>query len=480
MPIQDSWLWQMDAKMPVTDTTHATFWRRLVRWLVDGVPDQVNVTTTHDRVEPGEAIKLTAEVLDTAYVEVNDSRVVAHVTSPSGKTSDVPLEWTVEHDGEYRGELRARRSRASTRSSRHGRRASDKTLGVHRACTSARRPATPSTSTRAMRAPLLKRIAEETGGRFFTPANARRCPKPSATAAAASRSSKSASCGTCRSLLVLLIALIGRRVGLPPRREGWRDVANRRLSRRALRSCVRVFVLPHVCAAARPGDSSARHHRRLGRRGAREAVSQLGDDVHRRAEEERRRAGREHHLSRREARARPARIAGRSTKEGIEKAFADLAANAHAERRGLRPAHRPRQLRRHDGGVQPARPGLHARPTARRCSRSSPTQRVVFVNTTSSSGAFLPRSPRPGRDHRHRHEDRRRAATRRASRSSSSKRSTTTPPTAIATAASRSRSVRVREGARSSRRLQQKAARSSPSTRRSTTAARASWRRRCS
>ena len=102
LPIQDSWLWKMDAKIAVTDTTHAMFWRRLVRWLVDGVPEQVNVSTTADRVEPGEAVKLSAEVLDSAYVEVNDSRVVARVTSPSGKTTEVPVEWTVTKDGEYR------------------------------------------------------------------------------------------------------------------------------------------------------------------------------------------------------------------------------------------------------------------------------------------------------------------------------------------------------------------------------------------
>src|SRR5205807_630899 len=81
--------------------THATFWRRLVRWLVDGVPEQVNLTTTHDRVEPGEMVKLTAEILDSAYVEVNDAHVVAEVVSPSGKSIQVPMEWTVEHDGEY-------------------------------------------------------------------------------------------------------------------------------------------------------------------------------------------------------------------------------------------------------------------------------------------------------------------------------------------------------------------------------------------
>ncbi|MBI4484577.1 MAG: hypothetical protein HY655_01065, partial [Acidobacteria bacterium] len=57
MPIQDSWLWYMNPKVPVTDKTHSTFWRRLVRFLVAGVPSQVNVTTPQDRVEPGEPIR---------------------------------------------------------------------------------------------------------------------------------------------------------------------------------------------------------------------------------------------------------------------------------------------------------------------------------------------------------------------------------------------------------------------------------------
>jgi hypothetical protein len=143
MPIQDSWLWRMDAKMAVTDTTHAMFWRRLVRWLVDGVPEQVNLTTTADRVEPGETVKLTAEVLDPRYVEVNDSRVVATVTSPSGKTTECrssgrsPRTATTRHfvpdeSGIYDVQVNAARDQ--------------KQLGTRR-CTCACRPATPSTST---------------------------------------------------------------------------------------------------------------------------------------------------------------------------------------------------------------------------------------------------------------------------------------------------------------------------------------------
>ncbi|MBQ90923.1 MAG: hypothetical protein CL441_05800 [Acidimicrobiaceae bacterium] len=37
-PVQDSWMWQMHADIPVDDLTHETLWRRLLRWLVDGVP----------------------------------------------------------------------------------------------------------------------------------------------------------------------------------------------------------------------------------------------------------------------------------------------------------------------------------------------------------------------------------------------------------------------------------------------------------
>jgi uncharacterized membrane protein len=173
-PIQDSWLWKMDAKVAVTDTTHAMFWRRLIRWLVDGVPEQVNVSTTADRVEPGEAVKLSAEVLDAAYVEVNDSRVVARVTSPSGKTVEVPVEWTVTKDGEYRATFTPEESGIYDIKVAAAR--DQKELGV--ADMHIRVSAGDAEYFDAgMRAPLLKRIAEDTGGRFFTPATAASLPE---------------------------------------------------------------------------------------------------------------------------------------------------------------------------------------------------------------------------------------------------------------------------------------------------------------
>jgi hypothetical protein len=174
MPIQDSWIWRMDAKMPVADTTHAMFWRRLIRWLVDGVPEQVNVTTTADRVEPGEPIKLSAEVLDPAYVEVNDSRVIAKVTAPSGKTTEVPVEWTVTKDGDYRASFVP--DEPGIYNIRVNAERDQKVLG-----TSSMHVRVSAGDAEyfdaAMRTPLLKRIAEDTGGRFFTPANAASLPE---------------------------------------------------------------------------------------------------------------------------------------------------------------------------------------------------------------------------------------------------------------------------------------------------------------
>jgi uncharacterized membrane protein len=172
--IQDSWLWRMDAKMAVSDTTYQTFWRRLARWLVEGVPDHVVTTTTEDRVDPGLAVPLTAQVVDASYNDVNNARVVAHVTAPSGKSSDVPMDWSVTRDGEYRASFTP--DEEGLYSVRVGATRDQKDLGadvIH-----VRSSAGDSEYfDAAMRAPLLKRIAEETGGRFFTPDNAGGLPE---------------------------------------------------------------------------------------------------------------------------------------------------------------------------------------------------------------------------------------------------------------------------------------------------------------
>src|SRR5262249_40165205 len=146
------------------------------RWLVDGVPDRVMVTASPDHVEQGEPISLTADVVDAAFKGINSGRVTAHVTAPSGKTEDVPMTWTVKQDGEYTGHYTPAENgvyKVSVGGSYDAANAGAKeTKDVGTGATSFR--AAPSDAEYfdpAMRAPLLKRIADETEGRFFRAAD---------------------------------------------------------------------------------------------------------------------------------------------------------------------------------------------------------------------------------------------------------------------------------------------------------------------
>jgi len=163
-PVQDSWLWQMHSTIRADDQTHENFWRQLLRWLVDGVPDSVEARPLTDRVEPGQPVTLTADVVDPRFVELNDANVVAHVTSPGGRTMTVPLQWTGEHNGQYRGTFPTSETgwyQAKVDATR-----AEKPIGS--AVTHIRTaPDDAEYFDAAMHAPLLQRIAKETGGRFY-------------------------------------------------------------------------------------------------------------------------------------------------------------------------------------------------------------------------------------------------------------------------------------------------------------------------
>lgn len=163
---QDSWQWQMHASIPLEDMTHENFWRQMLRWLVDGSPALVEAKTATERVEPGEAVTVEAAVSDKAFVEMNDASVVARVQQPSGATLDVPMTWTGERDGQYRGTFVAPEAggyEINVEATRAG-----ETVGAGlthvRANTGDDEYFDPT-----MHEAPLRRIAEETGGRFYTP-----------------------------------------------------------------------------------------------------------------------------------------------------------------------------------------------------------------------------------------------------------------------------------------------------------------------
>ena len=165
---QDSWIWQMHASIPVEDMTHENYWRQLLRWLVDGVPDQVQPGMMTERVEPGEAADLTADVVDPSFVELNDAVVTAHITGPDGIMTDLPMSWDGEEAGQYRVSV------PTTTAGWYAARLEATRAGKPVGTTVTHFRAAPSDVEffdATMHAATLQRIAEDTGGRFYASSN---------------------------------------------------------------------------------------------------------------------------------------------------------------------------------------------------------------------------------------------------------------------------------------------------------------------
>jgi uncharacterized membrane protein len=168
LPVQDTWIWQMHADVPLEDQSHETFWRQLLRWLVSGVPEAIVPAVATDHVAPGDPVRITADVSDDRYARVNDGRVSARVTAPDGTALDVPMDWALGRDGEYSGTFTAPMEGLYTvevTAERDGRTLSGRPVHVF---AGERRDEFFASQ---MRAPLMRRIADETGGRFYTTAN---------------------------------------------------------------------------------------------------------------------------------------------------------------------------------------------------------------------------------------------------------------------------------------------------------------------
>jgi hypothetical protein len=195
----------MHASIPLEDLTHETLWRQLLRWLVDAVPEIVTVSTEPSRVQPGETVTIRAEVADSGFFHVNDARVDALVTTPAGDTLSIPMEWTVERDGEYRATYRA------PREGLYEVRVSALRGGEHLGSGDAFFASTASAAEyfdAGMRAPLLRRVAEETGGRFYTPQSVESLPEDISYIGGGVTVTEERDLWDMPALLILLVALV--------------------------------------------------------------------------------------------------------------------------------------------------------------------------------------------------------------------------------------------------------------------------------
>jgi len=162
----DTWRWRM--RMDSKNNSHETFWRQMLRYLVSGTPRQIEIGTEKEVYALDDTINIVADIRDKKFNPVADAHAVARVTKPSGAVVDVPLKFTTlssvnTYVGEFKadelGQHRIELVGTSTSLGQLSARANMLVSDLNREYYSA-----------AQNSDLLKRIAAETGGKYYTPA----------------------------------------------------------------------------------------------------------------------------------------------------------------------------------------------------------------------------------------------------------------------------------------------------------------------
>jgi len=164
----DTWRWRM--MLESKDKSFETFWRNLMRYTVETSPRPIESSTEKSFYATNEKVRIRAEVTDEKFIKINDATVLARVTSPSGRSTNVPMKQTVEggfegyasdfypdEDGLYRVEVSALRGGAKQSAVLAPAQTSFIVGPLNRESWNA-----------AQNRELLKRIAAETGGGYYS------------------------------------------------------------------------------------------------------------------------------------------------------------------------------------------------------------------------------------------------------------------------------------------------------------------------
>jgi uncharacterized membrane protein len=156
-----SWHWQME--MDHGDQIFETFWRQIMRWLVNSTPDPVMLKSDKDTYLPGEAVNLTAEISDKSFNRMNNARVTGKITDPGGETETIAFDWS-GHDGIYQSPLTAA-GPGVYQMEVNATQGTESLGSYHTAFQVADRPVEFYNA--ALDARMLQTVASQTGGRYY-------------------------------------------------------------------------------------------------------------------------------------------------------------------------------------------------------------------------------------------------------------------------------------------------------------------------
>jgi uncharacterized membrane protein len=164
-----SWRWRM--QQPLGDVSQETFWRQLLRWVVGATPTRVVASTPNANLEDESHVELRAEVRDKQYLPANDAQVDAKIIGPDGSSETVAMhpeplspgvyaaDWQAQTPGSYVADVTARQAGIP--------------LG-HDALTFRRENGEAENFHREQNRELLEKLAEQTGGRYYPPGDAKK------------------------------------------------------------------------------------------------------------------------------------------------------------------------------------------------------------------------------------------------------------------------------------------------------------------
>jgi uncharacterized membrane protein len=169
---EGTWRWKM--WLDHADKTHATFWQQIFRHLVTDTPGQVVSSTPRQVLSDETRVPIRVEVRDKQYNPVMNAKVQARFMGPDGTSATielapVPLEegiyagdWTAEKPGSYVAEILAGREQEE--------------IG-HDVLSFRREDGVAENFHTSQNRELLEKLAQQTGGRYYTPAEASKLAK---------------------------------------------------------------------------------------------------------------------------------------------------------------------------------------------------------------------------------------------------------------------------------------------------------------
>jgi uncharacterized membrane protein len=158
-----TWRWKM--RLPHQDQRHHTFWRQLLHALASNAPERTSLTTSRKVYDDEKKVTVTAELRNERYEPINDAAVELTLVSDEGATTKQPMVPSGQGDGRYTANVQA----DAPGLYRLAMRAMRGDTEVASAQTHIRRNdgVVEHFGTHQNRA-LLQRIADATGGRYWT------------------------------------------------------------------------------------------------------------------------------------------------------------------------------------------------------------------------------------------------------------------------------------------------------------------------